>query len=123
MYVRPISARLLRGMLSPAMRAISLALPLLVPRIGADHQHRAMAANDLALLAHRLHRRSYLHEPLLEDWRKRARASALPPQARPMSVAKLAYPVVSCQGVRIRGPSAVTAIVNSKCAASDPSCE
>ncbi len=29
----------------------------------------------------------------------------------------------SCQGVRIRGPSAVTAIVNSKWAASVPSCE
>ena len=29
----------------------------------------------------------------------------------------------SCHGVRIRGPSAVIAIVNSKCAASDPSCE
>src|SRR5881227_2697760 len=29
----------------------------------------------------------------------------------------------SCQGVRIRGPSAVTATVNSKCAASEPSCE
>ena len=29
----------------------------------------------------------------------------------------------SCQGVRMRGPAAVTAIVNSKCAASDPSWE
>jgi hypothetical protein len=29
----------------------------------------------------------------------------------------------SCQGVRIRGASAVTATVNSKCAASEPSCE
>lgn len=29
----------------------------------------------------------------------------------------------SCQGVRTRGPSAVTAIVNSKCAAREPSCE
>ena len=29
----------------------------------------------------------------------------------------------SCQGVRIRGPSAVIATVNSKCAASEPSCE
>ena len=28
----------------------------------------------------------------------------------------------SCQGVRTRGPSAVIAIVNSKCAASEPSC-
>src|SRR3954462_479040 len=29
----------------------------------------------------------------------------------------------SCHGVRTRGPSGVTAIVNSKCAASEPSCE
>ena len=29
----------------------------------------------------------------------------------------------SCQGVRIRGPSAVMATVNSKWAASEPSCE
>ena len=29
----------------------------------------------------------------------------------------------SCQGVRIRGPADVTAMVNSKCAVSDPSCE
>src|ERR1044071_7214642 len=29
-----------------------LALPLLMPRVLADHEHRAMAANDLALLAH-----------------------------------------------------------------------
>src|SRR5690349_11227687 len=29
----------------------------------------------------------------------------------------------SCQGVRIRGPDAVTATVNSKCAASEPSWE
>ena len=29
----------------------------------------------------------------------------------------------SCHGVRMRGPSAVTATVCSKCAASEPSCE
>ena len=32
-------------------------------------------------------------------------------------------PLASCQGVRIRGPAAVTAIVNSKWADSDPSWE
>ena len=32
-------------------------------------------------------------------------------------------PFASCQGVRIRGPAAVIAIVNSKWAASDPSWE
>src|SRR3954452_13298287 len=64
MYVRPTSTRLLRGMLIPAIRAISLlALPLLVPWVLADHEDRAVAADDLALLAHRLARRSYLHDP------------------------------------------------------------
>src|SRR3954452_16671578 len=51
-------------MLTPAIRATS-ALPLLVTRIRADHQHRTVAADDLALLAHGLDRRPYLHVPLL----------------------------------------------------------
>src|ERR671921_2418250 len=64
MYVRPISTRLLRGMLTPEIRAkLSLPLTLLVTRVLADHQHAAMPADDLALLAHRLDRRSYLHGP------------------------------------------------------------
>src|SRR3954447_8563745 len=64
MYVRPISTRLLRGMLIPAIRAIDrLPLPLLVTGVLADHEDRAVAADDLALLAHRLDRRSYLHDP------------------------------------------------------------
>src|SRR5215218_305223 len=64
MYVRPISTRLLSGMLTPAMRAMFLlALPLLVPRVLADHEDPAVPADDLALLAHRLDRRSYLHDP------------------------------------------------------------
>src|SRR5690242_6177561 len=51
-------------MLIPAMRAMSLlALTLLVPRVLTDHENRAVAADDLALLAHRLDRRSYLHDP------------------------------------------------------------
>src|SRR4051812_32680630 len=51
-------------MLMPAIRAMSaLPLTLLVPGVLADHEHRAVAADDLALLAHRLHRRSYLHDP------------------------------------------------------------
>src|SRR3954465_14995343 len=51
-------------MLIPAIRAISLlALPLLVPWVLADHEDRAVAADDLALLAHRLDRRAYLHDP------------------------------------------------------------
>src|SRR3954449_9559680 len=64
MYVRPISTRLFRGMLTPAIRAMAdLPLPLLVTRVLADHEHAAVPADDLALLAHRLHRRSYLHDP------------------------------------------------------------
>src|SRR3954468_20326856 len=64
MYVRPTSTRLLRGMLIPAIRAISRSpLALLVSGVLADHEDRAVAADDLALLAHRLDRRSYLHDP------------------------------------------------------------
>src|SRR3712207_7934852 len=64
MYVMPTSTRLLRGMLTPAMRAMRpLPLPLLVTRVLADHEHPPVAADDLALLAHRLDRRSYLHGP------------------------------------------------------------
>src|SRR5215210_4632868 len=64
MYVRPISTRLLRGMLTPAIRAMRpLPLPLLVTGVLADHEHPPVAADDLALLAHRLDRGSYLHVP------------------------------------------------------------
>src|SRR5919199_563746 len=50
-------------MLTPAIRAKALPLPLLVPRVLADHEDAPVAADDLALLAHRLDRRSYLHDP------------------------------------------------------------
>jgi len=40
-----------------------LALPLLVAGVLADHEDRAVTADDLALLAHRLDRRSYFHDP------------------------------------------------------------
>src|SRR5918996_5445690 len=64
MYVSPISTRLLSGMLTPAIRAkVLLPLPLLVSWVRADHEDAAMPADDLALLAHRLDRRSYLHDP------------------------------------------------------------
>src|SRR5436190_9682114 len=64
MYVRPISDRLFSGRFTPAMRAISRSpLALLVTFVGADHEHHAVATNDLAFLAHRLDRRSYLHDP------------------------------------------------------------
>src|SRR5215217_2620759 len=74
MYVRPISTRLLRGMFTPAMRAKAVPLPLslLVSRVLADDEDPPVPADDLALLAHRLHRRSYLHGPfrrVLVQWR------------------------------------------------------
>src|SRR5829696_2891513 len=50
-------------MLTPAMRAMPLPLSLLVTRVLADHENRAVAADDLALLAHGLDRRSDLHAP------------------------------------------------------------
>src|SRR3954471_13552587 len=51
-------------MLTPAMRAMPyLPLPLLVSGVLADDENPPVAADDLALLAHRLHRRSYLHGP------------------------------------------------------------
>src|SRR3954468_10114473 len=158
MYVRPISTRLLRGMLTPEMRAMSsLPLPLLVALVLADHEDPAVTPDDLALLAHRLDRRSYLHVSFRADpggvalgadtapattprmkqtlaqaslGRLRARpgsiATCRPPSERGIRGARCGAPpprrtaqapaasTVSCQGVRIRGPSAVMATVNSK---------
>src|SRR5215207_3115587 len=58
----PTSTRLLSGMLIPAIRAMpDLPLPLLVAGVLTDDQHGAVASDDLALFAHRLYRRSYLH--------------------------------------------------------------
>src|SRR3954466_12304600 len=106
MYVRPISTRLFRGMLTPAIRAIPpLPLPLLVTGVLADHEHPSVATDDLALLAHRLDRGSYLHVPFrLTSRETRAsgnRPAQLPsfgvldarggpgwPKARPRSLAK-----------------------------------
>src|SRR3954470_21540623 len=69
MYVRPTSTRLLRGTFTPAIRAIRyLALTLLVAGGLADDEDRAVTADDLALLAHRLNRRSYLHGPFPRVW-------------------------------------------------------
>ena len=50
------------------------------------------------------------------------------PQPRPMTALRRAAQAAarcpfSCHGVRIRGPTAVMATVNSKCAASEPSWE
>src|SRR5215217_7054825 len=138
MYVRPTSTRLLSGMLTPAMRAMALPLTLLVTRVLADHEHRAVAANDLALLAHGLDRRSDLHAPrsTFENLKRTALraqetarrqnnsekiAGAFRPGQAACSTSRSASS--SCHGVRIRGPAAVIAIVNSKWAASEPSWE
>src|SRR6266851_6679309 len=51
-------------MSTPDIRAMALSLPLLVPGVGADHHHRAVAADHLALLADRLDARSYFHRLL-----------------------------------------------------------
>src|SRR5215207_4850050 len=64
-------------MLTPAMRAMAdLPLPLLVTGVLADDEHRAVAADDLALLAHRLDRRSYLHDAFRSVIRDVALAAA-----------------------------------------------
>src|SRR5215217_7604287 len=69
-------------MLTPAIRAMASALPLLVPGVLADHEHPPVAADDLALLAHRLDRRSYLHGPfrlmIQTGWLWRPGRSPLP---------------------------------------------
>src|SRR4051812_5349981 len=46
-----------------ASHATALPLTLLMPGVLADHEHPPVAADDLALFTHRLHRRSYLHDP------------------------------------------------------------
>src|SRR5438132_5631014 len=90
MYVSPTSTRLLSGMLMPAIRAICLKLPLtlLVTRVLADHEHGAVTADDLALLAHRLDRRSDLHAPrstfFIRKNRRRAQESAM--RRQPMKI-------------------------------------
>src|SRR3954447_16655179 len=147
MYVRPISTRLFSGMLMPEMRAIAsaLPLPLLVTGVRADDQHAPVAADDLALLAHRLDRRSYLHDPFrlvpidsalaagaaaatTSRTSRAGRSWAAPSATRksskagPEGAAHYATAWRPCvfHGVSTRGPSAVIAIVNSKCAASEP---
>src|SRR6476660_8594093 len=112
-----------------------------------------MAADDLALLAHRLDRRSYLHGPFRMESGDVALAAVAAaataarnaasstkialrgahrqiiaarwglsgaPEGRSQAAARLPS---ACHGVRTRGPSASMAMVNSKWAASEPSCE
>src|SRR5690349_25175433 len=76
-------------MLMPAMRAIPLPLPLLVAGIGTDDQHRSVAADDLALLAHGLDRRSDLHDSFRKEGDPAPRAAKKGAQARPARLAKV----------------------------------
>jgi len=48
---------------------MGLPLTLLVALVLADDEHGPVTTDDLALLAHRLDRRSYLHDPfrLIQD--------------------------------------------------------
>src|SRR5215216_1374475 len=63
MYVSPISIRLLRGRSTPAIRAMALPLPLLVPRVLlADDPNDAPATDHLAMLTDRLDAATHLHE-------------------------------------------------------------
>src|SRR5215212_6178354 len=107
-------------MLTPAMRANSslrLALPLLVTRVRADHEHDAAPPDHPATLTHRLHGRSYLHRPFSGSYlsaaygegpnRSSSRAAgANRPSGRPGNIATKGLQS-SCQGVRMRGPSSV----------------
>src|SRR3954453_10045153 len=128
-------------MLMPAIRATELPLTLLVTRVLADHENRAVAADDLALLTHGLDRGSDLHgsaiywvfkekgarspgdgsAPLRPVKHSRGRPAEELAQ-RPLNQAARTSSA-RCQGVRILGPSDVIATVCSKWAAREPSCE
>src|SRR5215471_2541490 len=61
MYVSAISSRFSRGRLTPAIRAIGSALPLLVSWVAANDHDGAVPLDHAAPLAHWLDRCSYLH--------------------------------------------------------------
>src|SRR5579872_6409339 len=61
MYVSPISALLAGGKSTPAIRAISLPLPLFVFRVHADDPHDTLAMDHLAFVANLLDGRSNFH--------------------------------------------------------------
>src|SRR5262245_30486724 len=63
MYVSATSMRLLRGRSTPASRAIvySLTLPLLMPRVLADHADDSPPLDHLALVANLFDRRAHFH--------------------------------------------------------------
>src|ERR1039457_2047369 len=61
MEVSPISARFLGGTSTPAIRAITLSLPLFMFRVGADDPDHALAVDDLALIANLFNRCAHFH--------------------------------------------------------------
>src|SRR5437016_13852221 len=70
MYRSAISSRLSRGRSTPAIRAMFraplLPLPLLVPRVGTDHEDPSAPADDPAAVADPLHGWPDLHDvPLI----------------------------------------------------------
>src|SRR5688500_3609390 len=69
-YRREMWVGLFGGRSTPWIRGIRhrlpLSLPLLVPRVLANDPHHALAADQLALLAHPLDARSDLHGPILK---------------------------------------------------------
>src|SRR5215210_7046576 len=73
----------------PAMRAMPLALPLLVTRVRADDEDPAVTPDDLALLAHGLDRRSDLHDSFRKEGDPAPCAAKKGAQARPARLAKV----------------------------------
>src|SRR3954469_11438153 len=78
-------------MLTPEIRAMPLPLPLLVTLVGADHEHPAVTPDDLALLAHRLDRRSYLHVSFRADPGEAALVAGTAPATTPRKKRNLAH--------------------------------
>jgi hypothetical protein len=64
-YVSPTSTLFSRGRSTPAMRAIPLALPLLVPRVLADYPQNPTPAYYLALITDRFDTSSHFQTLLL----------------------------------------------------------
>src|SRR3954451_24850556 len=118
MYVSPISTRLLRGMLTPEMRAmVSLPLPLLVALVLADHEDPAVTPDDLALLAHRLDRRSYLHVSFRADPGRAALAAVPAPPTPPRKKGSPAPPASGRPEARPRSIATRAAASSGRAAA------
>src|SRR5687767_34650 len=71
----------------------------------ADHEDPPMTADDLALLTHRLDRRSYLHDPFRSCSRRggsgdRAATATMPPERRHIAHQGLAGPSATKQNTK-----------------------